>query len=294
MGRMTQELARAALKAYPFHCGQGRLVDRTPLRAMRFKQGVMTVPCVDGFQIEVMPNDHIGRHLFLTGQFDRTIVEVLLSFCTGGDERILDIGANVGYVSCAMLHALPRGRVVSVEPQPRVYELLARNVAAVGSGRGKAINSAVSDVAGLGMMSVREGNTGASRIVSGGSQVPAGSALEVRVIDGAGLLEASGLDRVDAIKIDVEGHEETVFWAIAPLLSRHAPRAIVFEHGGDLADASRPIRRVLDPLGYELYGIRKGLFGWTLRPLRELAAKGERASDYVARRAGGAAAPVAS
>jgi hypothetical protein len=31
----------------------------------------------------VAPNDLIGRHLYLTGQFDRTIVDVVLSYCRG-------------------------------------------------------------------------------------------------------------------------------------------------------------------------------------------------------------------
>ena len=50
----------------------------------------------------ILPNDHIGRHLYLTGQFDRTIVEVLLHFSREND-HVLDIGANIGYVSCALL-----------------------------------------------------------------------------------------------------------------------------------------------------------------------------------------------
>ncbi len=54
----------------------------------------------------VLPNDHIGRHIYLSGAFDRTIVEMLLRYARPED-RILDIGANIGYISCAMLALVP-------------------------------------------------------------------------------------------------------------------------------------------------------------------------------------------
>ena len=45
-----------------------------------------------------MRNDHFGRHIYLTGEFDRTTVEVLLKFAR-------DVGANIGYVGACFLAA---------------------------------------------------------------------------------------------------------------------------------------------------------------------------------------------
>jgi FkbM family methyltransferase len=142
----------------------------------------------------VFPNDHIGRHLYLTGQFDRTIVEVLLQFAVP-DARVLDIGGNCGYVACALLHALPQCRVVSVEPQKQVHALLATNLQQVGGERGSAIQAAVSDVSGVGAMLHDPENSGASRLSRDApeSEAAALASGPAEMITGPELMERSGL-----------------------------------------------------------------------------------------------------
>jgi len=54
------------------------------------------------------------------------------------------------------------------------------------------------------------------------------------------------LDRVDLIKIDVEGHEEQVLASLAPVINEHRPRVIVFEHFNDLHNSNVFIRRFMD------------------------------------------------
>src|SRR5258705_3303442 len=120
MSSIVAKALRTVMRCYPFPRGQGRLIDRTPLRALRFAEATLRVRTLDGFSMIVFPNDHIGRHVYLSGQFDRTIVEVLLRFAVP-DARVLDIGGNCGYVGCALLHALPHCRVVSVEPLEQVH-----------------------------------------------------------------------------------------------------------------------------------------------------------------------------
>ena len=136
MTAMLRWMARAALACYPFPCGQGRIIDKTFLARLKFRERTMRVRTTDGFAIKVFPNDHIGRHICLSGEFDRTIPEVLIHLSRPGD-RILDVGANVGYVSCVLLSKIADSRVVSVEPQPDVYAVLADNVRSVGSERAR-------------------------------------------------------------------------------------------------------------------------------------------------------------
>lgn len=254
----------------------------------------MTVKTSDGFALTILPNDHIGRHLYLTGQFDRTIVEVLLRFSQKND-RILDIGANIGYVSCALLRQVKGSRVVSVEPQPLVYELLAQNVKSIGGGRARPIRAAVSDADGRGTLVIAEGNTGASRLVSlesrnasSGSNGPSGSKtagkeITVDLISGNELMRCSGLDRVDLIKIDVEGHEDVVLSTLTPVIERDRPRAIVFEHQGDLCSCSSSIGRRFKSLHYEIFGVRKTLTRWRLVSLADLTRSRRLSHDYLAR-----------
>ena len=280
MPTWINRLSRTIMHACPFANGQGRIVDRTFLHRMRFAEETLTVTCAGGFELEVFPNDHIGRHIYITGQFDGSIVSVLRSFCKRGDERILDIGANIGSVSCALLHAMPDCRVVAVEPQPRVFALLEKNVARVGGGRGRALNVAIADRDGTGRMAIDTNNSGCSHLVENGAANAA--AIEVELINGERLLEQSGLDRIDLIKIDVEGFEEPVLRALVGMIKSQRPRAVLFEHHGDLNQADAPIRRIFDGCGYHLLGIRKTLFSNKLIPIEQLARHGQHAHDYVA------------
>ena len=74
------------------------------------------------------------------------------------------------------------------------------------------------------------------------------------------MLEAAkllrGLDKLDLIKIDVEGHELPILRSIEPELRRFRPRAILFE---DQTESSE-LRHILRRCGYSVFGIKKTLF----------------------------------
>ncbi|MDX1565606.1 MAG: FkbM family methyltransferase, partial [Phycisphaeraceae bacterium] len=165
MPPLTHRLARWLMHAYPFPRGSGRLIDRTGLRRLRFAEQTMRVRASGGMRLRIFPNDHIGRHIYLSGGFDHTIVELMLRYCRPGD-RILDIGANIGYVSCQLLHRVPDCRLVAVEPQPGCYELLAQNLASVGRGRGQAVCAALSGRSGKGRLRIHETNNGRSHLLA--------------------------------------------------------------------------------------------------------------------------------
>ena len=287
MPAMLNRISRAMMRCYPFANGQGRVIDRSYMGRLRFAEPTLRVRCAGGYGMEVMPNDHIGRHVYLTGQFDGAIVSALRSFCRRGDERILDIGANVGSVSCALLHALPNCRLAAVEPQPAIHALLARNLAEVGGGRGVALEVAVSDHDGIGEMAVPDGHSASSHLIqvdgadAAGPNVPR---VGVKVVSGERLFEMSGLDRLDVVKIDVEGFEETVIRALAGTFREHRPRAVLFEHFGELDRAEQPIRAIFESCGYRLFGMKKTLFGFEWVPVDELARRAIRTHDYVAKR----------
>jgi hypothetical protein len=76
------------MRCYPFPRGQGRLIGRTPLHGLRFDGQSLLVRTVDGFSMNVVPNGHIGRHLYLTGQFDRTIRKTLTCYPLVPVERV--------------------------------------------------------------------------------------------------------------------------------------------------------------------------------------------------------------
>lgn len=102
-------------RVYPFRRGHGRILTRTWLGKLDLGSEPLTTTALEGFRIDVYPNDLIGRHILLTGQFDRTVVEVLCRFAQVGD-TLLDIGANIGYQSAAEVDfgRISRGRATDV------------------------------------------------------------------------------------------------------------------------------------------------------------------------------------
>jgi FkbM family methyltransferase len=118
-----------------------------------------------------------------------------------------------------------------VEPQPAVFERLCDNIR-LNPGRAvKAVDCAVADLDGevrLFVDSANRGETGVRYVRQGGGEagvpVPAKTLLS--------LLREEGLDRLDAVKLDVEGAEDLIlepFFTTAP--QSLWPRMIVIEDG---------------------------------------------------------------
>jgi len=267
---------------YPFGYGQGRVIDRTLLGRHRTGLTRSTARTTDGFDLDIMPDDHIGRHLRFTGQFDRTIPDVLVSLSRDGD-HILDVGANIGYVACMMLRHIANARLAAVEPRPDCFALLAGNLKRLSSGA-IAVNAAVSDHDGTGLLEMAAANSGASRLIgaSADENELRSQRLSVELLTGKSLLTRIGFPRIDLVKIDVEGHEHAVLRTLLSSFGNSKPRAIVFEHHARFAGSERALYDLLISSGYELLGIRKALRAWRLVPVVS-ADTGPFFCDYVAR-----------
>src|SRR6266511_2626448 len=106
------------LRPWPFPRGAGRIVDKF-FGGLHFRTNEATVQTTDGFAMTVNPNELIGRHIYLTGEFDRSIIEILCNFSQPNDV-LLDVGANIGYVSACFLKNVQESRAIAVEPQEGV------------------------------------------------------------------------------------------------------------------------------------------------------------------------------
>ena len=244
-------------KLFPFRRGLGPIVDHSPLRWLRSPETTRSVVTADGVALIVYPNELIGRHLVLTGQFDQTTIDVLRLVLRPNDV-LLDVGANIGYVSASLLHLVDDLEVVAVEPLPMLHPLLQANLEPY-DGRVRIVEAALSTQVADGVVARDDRNLGASRLVGEHEHVALAQREDVQLIDGEALVRLAGLDRVDVIKIDVEGHESEVVVTLAPWLQPLGTRAVLFEcHEGYLAP-SEPTHRLLVDAGFHLFGVRKML-----------------------------------
>ena len=140
-------------------------------------------------------------------------------------DTVIDIGANLGYYSVLLARLVgERGRVYSVEPVPLFREVLRRNTAkfsqveilpyALGSSRGQVrLGTPVS--AGK----FRHGLTHVIADEAPGADFSHTFEAEMRVP--AELFGA--LQRLDFIKMDVEGYEKIILPELLPLIRRYRP-----------------------------------------------------------------------
>jgi FkbM family methyltransferase len=175
-------------------------------------------------------------------------------------ERILapgmtfvDIGANIGYFSLLAARIVESGgRVVAVEPGARNCRLLHRSVVRNRFGNVQLHPCAISDGRGT-LAYLAQGSNGTIADLDATRDVPPGAHLvPATTLDDL----LAGLDRVDVIKLDVEGAEGRVLRGASLTLERHRP-AVISEVSPSLLErisgvsAEAYLTRFLD-LGYEL------------------------------------------
>ena len=141
----------------------------------------------------------------------------------------VDVGANVGTYAMALArHVGESGKVIAIEPHPVTHARLAFNRAASGFTQLVLVAAAAGPADGELLIETDGDNLGASHIVSGKTS---GNAIRVPSLRLRRILGDAGIDRVDALKIDVEGFEDRVltgFFNEAP--PSLWPRAVVIEH----------------------------------------------------------------
>ena len=113
-----------------------------------------------GLTLECYPGELIGESVMRTGVFEMTTTEALVRLVDPA-ELVLDVGANVGYMTSLLARAAgPGGRVIAYEPNPAVFQRLATNVDAWHEDRLARIEprqAAVSDCDGIAPMTIPQG-----------------------------------------------------------------------------------------------------------------------------------------
>jgi FkbM family methyltransferase len=164
-----------------------------------------------------------------TGIFvQRSYYEPLLRFCdrlVGAGDVVIDCGANQGIYSCAFAALVgPKGRVLAFEPQPYAVEALRNNLALNGFRQVTVEQAAVSDREGDAALDLSCGSTPASIVHDLGRT----KVMRVRTTSLA--TAGAALDRLNLIKMDIEGAEYDALMGGKSLIDRFRPH-IVLESG---------------------------------------------------------------
>lgn len=186
-----------------------------------------------------------SRPSYLLGTAESGIVELLEATLAPGDE-MLDLGANVGYISLIAGKLVgPAGRVVAVEPIPQNADALRHNFLINEMDQCSVLEVAVDEHDGTARLSIGESDQDATLLAVADAQTIEVATLAVDSIVAQGAL------RPKLIKIDVEGLEDAVVRGMKHTIAAHRPITIVELHT-DAPTLSDPIPEFFVQRGYRV------------------------------------------
>lgn len=145
------------------------------------------------------PQDPVISGALALGVYEKFQTQLFRELITP-DMTVVDIGANIGYYT--VLSAAHAAQVIAFEPDAVNRSFLEKNTLAFPNVR--RVPLAVSDTVGTATLHLSRDNLGKHSLVSA-SDLPGTETIETVRLDD--YLASIGVDRVDAIKMDIEGWE---------------------------------------------------------------------------------------
>lgn len=171
-----------------------------------------------------------------------------------GVATFVDIGANVGGFSCAMMSLFPEGRGLAVEPSPRTFAYLRSNLKRNGADQAvECVSAAVTGRGGPGEVRLFEQPTDSviSTVVPELNRGLVGDGILVRAVTLPDLLAQSGFGSIDVLKVDVEGAEFDILRGLDDADLRGV-RRIVLEYHPVPGRTPQDVVASLDRAGFDL------------------------------------------
>ena len=164
-------------------------------------------------QIGVLTNDLISESIFLNGSHEKEYLKVIKNNLSSyiKNKNVLDIGANIG--THTLFFALLAKKVYSFEPNKKVFDLLYLNTK--NKRNVKAFNYGLSEKSGIFSALIPMDNTGGGSLVS--KNLKNCFSVKFRLKKYTDILELQK-QKIDLIKIDIEGNELKCFKGMKSLL----------------------------------------------------------------------------
>jgi FkbM family methyltransferase len=217
------------------------------------------VEWMDGLRLLLQPGSETSRAIYVTGRYEPNEFCLLDRILQPG-MIFVDVGANVGLYSLfAATKVKQQGRVLAIEPSSREYEVLIRNLQANRLQNVCALRVAVWDRRGSADLLVAPLEHSGHNTLGGfgyGTTLERQETVPLERLDE--IIRGQGLERVDVIKIDVEGAELFALQGAAEILQRFHPMLLLevsdrtLQHQGS---SSRSVLEWLQRHGYSFYSL---------------------------------------
>lgn len=211
--------------------------------------------------LSIFPKTDTGveRSLYYTGTYEKAILNLFSHFLKKGD-TFVDIGANIGLMSIHAANLVgEKGIVYAFEPNPETIKILNKNIAL------NTIKSITVCPFALGTQQTSHKIYTNWHVNRGGASLikPAtnSDSFDINVIRFDAFYEEKGLQKIDLIKIDVEGFELEVLKGFGAVFTHTQPILIIEcgeERGADTFTKIDVYNFVRDLNCYAIYKLKRG------------------------------------
>jgi len=156
--------------------------------------------------------------------------------------RILDCGGNVGLASLFFKRRFPAARITAYEADPALFAILKANLAANNASDVETVHAALWTANGRVTFQAEGSDSGMIGTLSG---AVAGTSVDVPSLRLRDVIAGEANNRIDLLKLDIEGAEDAVLADCEPVLARVG--AIVMDLH-EFAPTDRQAPRVLELL----------------------------------------------
>lgn len=173
------------------------------------------------FKIIINPkNGYLDAQIYANGLYEPHIVKEIVDNTKSGGVCI-DIGANIGHHTIVMSQSVgDNGKVYAYEPIPRIKEQLDNSILLNEIENVETIQIALSDKEEIKDLNICEENIGSSSLVNQTSDAE-------KITIQTKTLDSYHYDKVDFIKIDVEGFEYNVLLGAKETIARCTPSIVI-------------------------------------------------------------------
>lgn len=230
----------------------------------------------ESIRFYIDPVSHFGLQLQEFKTYEPAMTSEIKGLLSEGD-TFIDLGANEGFFSIIASHLVgPRGAVILLEPQQRLWEVITKNIELNNILNCKLLPYAVDDHNSVATIHLYTSlNTGASSLSNGFNFKISFPALRklfygkstIKTITLDELLTGCGLKKVKLVKIDIEGYEfQALLGGRKALQTKSVENLLIETHPEALLKLGQDEKMITDYLtsfGYNLNLITPSLFLYT-------------------------------
>lgn len=179
----------------------------------------------NGQWIQVSPHDHIQQQIFWYGFYEK---KYLLAWerMVAEDSVVVDIGANIGYYSLVAAAKARAGKVFAFEPHRGSFRQLQDNIQLNGLTNIEPVPFAVTRSAGTTSLFLAPAdNSGMTSLQRGGG--PDWNTQPITTLSLDTWAEERNINRIDLIKMDIEGSELEALNGMTTVLQQKRPAILI-------------------------------------------------------------------